>query len=176
MSRGVIIDLIDKQITESIHHHARKQEKKLNPECFVAHYSWRMYIYQIGIYLLTVLMAAIFGYFGGFLAYLAGFLSVGWFLVMLYYVTYRCDVDDIGITRKVFFFFNKRILWADVWNVKVQEYERTNKPLEKTVILRNKRNKILFSCDYGLVGYVPLVKLAKKNAKRNKTQQHPIQT
>ena len=170
MRHAVIFDFINKQIIDNIHHHARQQEKKLDTNRFTAHYSLGTVLYWIGLCAIMMLVAVSLVILDRSLLWIPRIASVGCFLLVLYHITYRCYVDDTGITKVVFFIFKKRILWADVRKVQVQEDKKINQPLEKTAIFRNKRNKILFSCNYELVGFVPLVKLAKNKARKNKSQ------
>ncbi len=167
MRRSIILNLINKLITEKIYRQARKQEEKLDPDNFVAHYSIGSIIYWLFCFLLSVLLMLCFSFFDNFVLYMAGVASIGCFFIVLYYVSYRCFVDDMGITKIVFWLFRKQIFWKDVKKVDIQEYERCNKPLEKDAILRNKQNKIIYTCSYDLVGFNLIVKKAKNNARKN---------
>lgn len=167
MRRSIILNLIDKLITEKIYKQVRKQEEKLNPNNFVAHYSSGSIIYWFFCFLLSVLLTLCFSFFDNFVFYMAGIASTGCFFIVLYHVSYRCFVDDMGITKIVFWLFRKQIFWKDVKKVDIQEYERRNKPLEKDAILRNKQNKLIFSCSYDLVGFNLIVKKARNSARKN---------
>ena len=167
MRNSIILNLIDKLITEKIYRQARKQEEKLNPDNFVAHYSSGSIIYWLFCFLLSALLTHCFSFFDNFVFYIAGMASTGCFFIALYHISYRCFVDDIGMTIIVFWFFRKQIAWKDVKKVDIQEYERHNKPLEKNALLRNKHNNIIYTCSYDLVGFNLIVKKAKNNARKN---------
>ena len=167
MRNSVILNSIDKLITEKIYRQARKQEEKLDPDNFVAHYSSGSIIYWLFCFLLFVLLTLFFSFFDTFLLHIAGVASIGCFLITLYHISYRCFVDDVGITTIVFWLFKKQTFWKDVKNVDIQEYESRNKPLEKNMILRNTQSKLLFSCSCELVGFNLIVKKAKNHAKKN---------
>ena len=167
MRNNIILNLIDKHITEKIYRQARKHEEKLNPNNFVAHYSSGSVIYWLFHFLLLVLLALCFSFSNNFILYMAWVASIGCFFIVLYHISYRCFVDDAGITKIIFWLFKKQVFWKNVKKVDIQKYERRDKPFEKNMILRNKQNKIIFSCSYDLIGFNLIVKKAKTNARKN---------
>ena len=164
--RGIILDWIDKRITQKIYRQARKQEELLAPDCFTAYYTKGSCIYWFFCFLILMLFATFFGFFEKAVLYIAGAASVVCLLVFLYHISYRCLVDDIKITVVVFWFLKRQIFWKDIRKVQIQEYKPHRKTLEKNVILRNKQNKVLFTCSYDLVGYTFIVKKAKHNTRK----------
>ena len=167
MRRTIVLDFINKCITEKIYKQARKQEELLASDCFTAYYAKASIVYWLLLFAISVMLTYLFSYFNAArsIIYMAIIASIGIFVIFLYYVSYRCYVDDTGITAIVFWLFNKRIFWKDVMNIKVQESVRRNKPLEKDLIIRNKQNKAIFSCSYDLVGFSLIVKKAMKERK-----------
>ena len=170
MRHSIVLDLIDRFITQKIYRQARKQEEKLCPDSFMAYYPKGLICYWLFYLLLSVLLVLCFSLFDHFIVYVAIVLSIGCFFVVLYHISYRCFGDDVGMTIIAFWFFKKRIVWKDVKKVDIQEYERHNKPLEKNVVLRNKQNKIIFSCSYDLVGFNLIAKKAKSSTRKNGTK------
>ena len=165
MRRAIVLDLIDKCITEKIYRQARKQEELLISDRFTAYYTKGSTAYWLVCFAVSVMLTYCFSFFDSIIFYIAAAASIGCFIILLYYISYRCFVDDIGMTVIVFWFLKKRIFWKDVKKVHVQEYERRNKPLEKNVIIRNEQNKVIFTCSYDLVGFTLIAKKAKKERK-----------
>ena len=166
MRRTVIFDYIDKYITEKIHKKAREKEKELSPDNFVAYYLYDSIIYWFVIFCIFTIFTFIFGAFDKAFFYLLGVASIICFFIVLYYVSYRCIVDDTGINLKRFWILEKQILWEEIKKVEIKEFEPCDKPLEKNAIIRNKQNKIIFTCSYDLVGFNLIVKKAKKERKK----------
>ena len=165
-SGSVIFDLIDKCVTEKIYKKARKKEEKLSPDNFTAYYSFGSILYWLVIFLLLAVTAVCFAFFEKAVLYILGSGAMVCFFILLYHITYRCTVNDIGITAKSFWIFKKQIYWKDVKKVEVTEFELKYSPLEKNVIIRNKKNKIIFTCSYDLVGFNLIAKKAKKERKK----------
>ena len=165
--RGIMLDLIDKRITQKIYRQARKQEELLAPDCFTAYYTKRSCAYWFLRFLILVLFTLFFSFWEKIVLYLVGIPSIGCFIIFLHHISYRCFVDDTKITVVVFWFLKKQILWKDIRKVQIQEYKQHRKPLEKNVILRNKQNKVLFTCSYDLVGYTFIAKKAKHNTRKH---------
>lgn len=166
----IVLDFINKCITEKLYKQARKQEELLVSDCFTAYYAKGSVVYWLLLFAISVALTYFFSCFNAdrIIIYMVIITSIGSFVIFLYYVSYRCYVDDTRITTIVLWLFKKRIFWKDVTNVKVQEYVRRNKPLERDVIIRNKQNKVIFSCSYDLVGFTLIVKKAKKACKNNR--------
>ncbi|MBQ9919367.1 MAG: hypothetical protein IJO49_00930 [Clostridia bacterium] len=170
MRRTIILDFIDKHITEKIYKKAREKEKELMPDNFTAYYLRSSVVYWFVIFLLFTISTFTFGFFDKVVLYILGSASIVSFIIILYHVSYRCSVDDTGMKVRKFWFFEKQVLWKDVKKVEVQEFEPYyayyGKPLEKQAIIRNKQNKVIFTCSYDLVGFNLIVKKAKKERKK----------
>lgn len=166
MRNTIFFDLIDKHIVEKIYKKARAQEEKLSPDCFTAHYLLHSVIYWFLIFLLFVFGTVCLGAFEKIAFYIFGAGAVISFFVILHYISYRCFVDDNGITTQHFWFFKKQILWKDIKKIEVQEFDWDRAPREKRAVIRNKQNKVVFMCSYELVGFELIVKRAKKERKK----------
>jgi len=167
MRHSIIIDFIDKYITEKIYKQAREQEKELLSDNFTAYYLRSSVIYWLMICLFFVICTFSFGFFNKVVLYILSVASIGSILIVFHYISYRCIVDDVGIKVRKFWFFEKQILWKDVKKVETQEFKSYGEPLEKWAIIRNKQNKVIFNCSYDLVGFNLIVKKAKKERKKN---------
>ena len=166
MRRTIILDFIDKCITEKIYKKAREAEKELLPDNFTAYYLRSSVIYWFVICLFFVICTFSFGFFDKVVLYILSAASIGSFLIVLYHISYRCLIDDEGITIKKFWVLEKQVFWKDVKKVEVKEFEPNGKPLEKHAIIRNRQNRIIFTCSYDLVGFDLIVKKAKKERKK----------
>lgn len=166
MRRTIILDFIDKCITEKIHKKARESEKELMPDNFTAYYLRSSVAYWFMICLFFVICTFIFCNFDKLFLYILGAASIGSFIIVLYHISYHCSVDDTGMKVRKFWFFEKQVFWKDVKKVEVQKFEPYGEPLEKLVIIRNKKDKVIFSCSYDLVGFELIVKKAKKERKK----------
>lgn len=166
MRRTIILDFIDKCITEKIYKKAREAEKELLPDNFTAYYLRSSIVYWFVIFILFTIFAFMFGSFDKFFLYILGTGSIGSFFIVLYHISYCCIVDDTGIKVKKFWLFEKQVFWNDVKKVEIQKFESHRKPAEKIAIIRNKQNRIIFTCSYDLVGFDLIVKKAKKERKK----------
>lgn len=166
MRRTIILDFIDKYITEKIYKKAREREKEFLPDNFTAYYLRGSVMYWFVIFLLFVIFTFTFGLYDKIFLYILSVASIVSFLIVLYHISYLCIVDDTGMKIRRFWIFKKQILWEDVKKVEVRKFESYSKPLEKHVIIRNKQNKIIFTCSYDLVGFDLIVKKAKKERKK----------
>ncbi len=166
MRRTIILDFIDKCITEKIYKKAREREKELLPDNFTAYYLRSSVMYWFVIFLLFVIFTFSFGFLDRVFLYILSAASIGSFLIVLYHISYHCSVDDTGMKVRKFWLFEKQVLWKDVKKVEVQKFEPYGKPLEKQAIIRNKQNKVIFTCSYDLVGFDLIVKKAKKERKK----------
>ena len=166
MGRGILFDFIDKHITEKIYKKAREAEKELLPDNFTAYYLRSSIVYWFVIFILFTICTFMFGSFDKVVLYILSVASIGSFFIVLYHISYCCIVDDIGMKVRKFWIFEKQVLWKDVKKVEIQEIERYGKPLEKQAIIRNKQNKVIFTCSYDLVGFNLIVKKAKKERKK----------
>ncbi len=162
----LILDFIDKCITKRIYKKAREQEKDFLPDNFTAHYSRSSVIYWFVIFFIFLICTFIFGYFNKKLLCLLSAISIGVFLIVLYHISYRCNIDDDGMTISKFWFLEKRIVWKEIKKVEIIEFEPYGKPLEKNAIIRNKQDKVIFTCSYDLVGFNLIVKKAKKERRK----------
>ena len=166
MRDTIILDFIDKCITEKIYKKAREAEKELLPDNFTAYYLRSSIVYWFVIFILFTIFTFMFGFFVKVFLYILSAASIGSFLIVLYHISYRCLIDDEGITIKKFWVLEKQVFWKDVKKVEVKEFEPYGKPLEKQAIIRNKQNKVIFTCSYDLVGFNLIVKKAKKERKK----------
>jgi len=78
----------------------------------------------------------------------------------LYTLTYRCIVDQSGITAISFGVFRKHILWNDIYRVNVKVYSDGLSGYKK-LLLKNKKGKVIFFCYNDLIGYELIRKRAK---------------
>ena len=166
MKRTILLDHIDKLVTEKTYQQAREKERELSPERFTARYSGGSILRWGVIFFGFIALTVLFYFFNGILSGIAGFGAIGSGLLALYHATYRCTVDDTGLTVRSFFFFEKRILWRDVAKVKLQKREAYGKATEKELVLRNHQNKILYTCSYDLAGFNLIAQKAKNHVKQ----------
>ena len=166
MRRTIILDFIDKCITEKIYKKAREAEKELLPDNFTAYYLRSSIVYWFVIFILFTIFTFMLGSFDKFFLYILSTGSIGSFFIVLYHISYCCIVDDTGMKVRKFWIFEKQVLWKDVKKVEIQEIEPYGEPLEKQAIIRNKQNKVIFTCSYNLVGFDLIVKKAKKERKK----------
>lgn len=160
------MNFIDKHIVEKIYQKAREQEKDLLPDTFTAFYSRGSIVRYFVFFLISVIVTFLFGPFDKVALYITVTISIGWFFIVLYNISYRCFVDDAGIKVTKFWLFKKQILWKDIKKVEINEFEYDYNALEKRAIIRNKQDKIVFTCSYDLVGFNLIVKKAKKARKK----------
>ena len=102
------MNFIIKHLAEKFYKKVREQEKNLPSDNFTACYL----LSEIMCYFLISLFFVIFLFFAWkfldkFFIYISGGISIGCFLFALYLLSYRCVVDDNGITVKKFWFFEK---------------------------------------------------------------------
>lgn len=166
MTHSILFGFIDKRITGKIYQKAREKEKELLPDHFTAYYSRSSVVYCLVLCLFAIFGTVVFGFLNKVVLYILSAASVGGVLLFLYYISYRCSVDDTGVKVKKFWLFEKQVLWEDVQKVEVQKHEPDFKPIEKQCIFRNKQNKVVFACTYDLVGFDLIVKKAKKERKK----------
>lgn len=153
MRKSVFLNLTDKFITEKTYDMARRAEEKLCPNEFIAYYMPQTSIYWFIISAVMLFVSILFKTFNTALFFTALIASLGAFFIFIYYISYRCFVDEDGLTYVIFCVFKKRILWLDIINVNTSTQHYLTKPDERELILRNKQNKIVFSCSYELVGF-----------------------
>ena len=124
-------------------------------------------MYWFAIFCFFIIGTFTFGFFDKIVLYILSVASIGSFFIVLYHISYRCIVNDIGMKVRKFWIFEKQILWKDIKKVEIQEFESYGKPLEKTSIIRNKQNKVILTCSYDLVGFNLIVKKERRNERKS---------
>ena len=156
-----LLDFIEKRIALRIYAAARELEKELDLDNFTAYYCRGTIVLWSVIFVIFVLATFVFCTFDA-LFYILLAASLGSFLVVLHHISYRCIVDGTGLIIRKFWRMEKKILWEDVKKVEIRKHEYWGKAPEKYAILRNKQNKIVFSCSYELVGFALIVRKSKR--------------
>lgn len=82
---------------------------------------------------------------------------------MICYISYRCYVNDEGITSVHLGIIKKHISWQDITKVESYTHERANRAFGRELIFRNKQNKIIFTCTYELAGFNLILEKVKEN-------------
>lgn len=170
MKKTILLNLIEKAFYEKTYKKVREKEKELSQDEFTAYYLWYSTIYWFLISLIFVAFAILFKLLNSdkILVILLIVGAIVSFLISIYHFTYRCFVNDEGMQITYFGFIKKRVSWEDVYKVEVkrqlEEYDRAE---ERDIIIRNKKNKIIFSCPFDLVGFALIVKKANKKRKKS---------
>ncbi len=167
--RFSLLSLIEKAFYEKTYKKAREKEKELPQDEFTAYYLPRTIIYWFLISLIFVAFAILFKWLNAdkILVILLIVGAICSFLISIYHFTYRCFVNDEGMQIMCFWVIKKRVFWREVYKVDVKRQgEEYDKAEEKDIIIRNKKNKIIFSCPFDLVGFTLIIKKAKKERKK----------
>ena len=138
-----------------VHNQARKKEDLSQKKNFVIYTSSA---FTVSIAICTVLLAFLGALihisaedkidiaFAVFFYALATFLLFGFF----YLVSYRCTVSEEKIVKRVFWIFEKEILWS---KVKYKRIKRRSAIEGISIVLYDERKKRLIDFDPAVVGY-----------------------
>ncbi len=166
---SLILNLIQKEITEKIYKKAREKEKEFSQNEFTAYYLPQTVILWFVAFLLLLTFALLCDWLKGdrIIVILLIVAGIGSFSVFIYHLTYRCFVNDYGMTVAHWGFIKKSISWKEVYKIEVKRHaEEYDSAEERDLIIKNKKNKIIFSCSYELVGFTLIEKKAKKESKK----------
>lgn len=164
MNKSPIFNFIASCITERIYEKARKLEKDLSPDNFTAYYPYLSSICFFLMFLLLFLSTIISINLSAdkFILKLLVLSTLISFVLILYQISYRCFVDETGLMLMIFWFYKKQILWEDIVKVEIYEFTTPSTRYEKHIVMRNKRNKIIYDCSYNLVGFKLIERQIKK--------------
>ncbi|MBE6795825.1 MAG: hypothetical protein E7533_04500 [Ruminococcaceae bacterium] len=169
--REIFDFLFEKPINSFILKKSEEKEKNFDRYDFVAyHHPIRIAICfvqlvlslcaTIGVYVVnkenTVLLAV------------SGILSVLIFLVAVYMLTYRCHVDETGFTVRKFFVLKRFIPKEKFFNVDITELKQRNHKEDGLLIVKDEKNKKIFTASKDLVGFGLMCKMAKKFQRKSK--------
>ncbi len=99
---------------------------------------------------------------------ISGILSAVIFLVMVYMLTYRCHVDETGFTVRKFFVLKRFIPKEKFFYVDITELKQRNHKEDGLLIVKDEKNKKIFTASKDLVGFGLMCNMAKKFQRKSK--------
>lgn len=169
MQQSIILNSIISMINKKTYKKAREKEQELSKEKFNAYFLPRTIVLWFicdlisGIITLLLLWAKAPVYITAFFVVISFIVA----LTAIHRLTYRCSVNNEGLTSVNFGFIKKRVFWKCIYKIDVKKTKNSIYCHEETnLIIRNKKNKIVYSCPYSLVGAALIEQKAKKARKK----------
>ena len=169
MQQSIIFNSIISAINKKTYKKAREKEQELSKEKFTAYFLPRTIVLWFvcdlisGIITLLVLWAKTSVYLTAFFVVITFVVA----LISIHRLTYRCYINDEGLTSVNFGFIKKRVFWKCIYKIDVNKTKESIHYQEETnLIIMNKKNKIVYACPYSLVGAALIERKAKKERKK----------
>ena len=170
MHQSIIFNSIISAINKKTYKKAREKEQELSKEKFTAYFLPRTIVLWFICDLISGIITLLV-FWAKTSVYLTAFFVVFTFvvaLVSIHRLTYRCSVNNEGLTSVNFGFIKKRVFWKCIYKIDVKKTKgSTHYHHEETnLIIMNKKNKIVYACPYSLVGAALIERKAKKERKK----------